>query len=348
MRGGVARIGALSLAILLSCSPATSDKKSVQEKSESLLFLRGATLTRLDLATGKSARVGTFPTTDVHAAPVEPYVAYVVGSGPPGATEDFVRDPELRVLDLDSRAEDNAGAGVAPMWNPTGTLVAYLRPTAERGCEAEACSGLRQVLTFDPGTGRTEVLSAPGHWTLLGWTGDRVLAADRSALDGTASLGSGRPRRLPIAPSEVWGGSPDGHWLLATGPTGTRFLELGPGGSPTGEEVEITLPGRLADGAWASDSSRVAVVLLGRAGVRRAVVFGPDAPKPRTIPGSEVASGQLLWLGDNRVVISGVAPGGRLTTSLCPLDGKGCRELFSWGRGVVLLRTEDDGPPRAE
>jgi hypothetical protein len=340
-----ARIAIAALTILLSCSPSTPGDRS-ELRSASLLYLKGRILNRVDLETGRTARVGDFPTQDVYAPPVPPYIAYVVGTD--GPTEDFVQGPELRVLDLESRRESVVGTGVTPIWDPGGTALAFLRPVKPLRCEAESCAGLREVAVFDPATEKTQVIGAPGRWTLLGWAGTRVLAADADDLDSAVSLGAGRPIALPLAPSEVWGGSPDGRWVLATGRGRTRFLELRPDGTPTGKVVIVAVGGRLAEGEWTADSRLVAVVNLEPSGGRRAVVFGPTAPTPVTIPGSKSASGPLLWAGDKWVVLTGVSPGGRSTTSLCPLDEKGCGELFSWGRGVVLLRTEGKRLPQAE
>ncbi len=328
-----------------------SDRPTPATRS-SLLFLEGRSLRRLDVASGRRTRLGEFPAPDVRASLVSDWIAYVVPGQP--MTEsypDFLPDPRLRLFDAGSGEEVIVGRGFSPLWDPSGGKVAFLRSSPTRSCDGETCAGGVSVRLAWPASGRSKTILEEGPYGLLGWAGDRLLVADGSDTDHVLSVnGSGEQLRLPLAPSQFWGASPDGRWMVRVGTNETSFVRLH-AGRLTAETTPIALERRLlAAGTWANDSSVVAAVALGQRVASEVVLFSPEEPQLRALPHSSGVSGTPLWSGDGDWVVFPRASGrkaGTLDASLCPADvnpsqtrARGCRSLLSWREGVVLLRME--------
>ena len=249
----------------------------------------------------------------------------------------------MLTIEMDDGSRSSVGPGFSPQWSSAGDL-AYLEPVERRACDGEQCSGRVRVVILQPG--RTpRRYTRPGHWGLLGWAGDRVLLADRSDLSRTVSLSpDGTESVLAIPPSEIWGGSPDGRWLVQAHARTTRIRPLDDAGAPAGPGLRVGLNGdALGPGAWAPDSSVVAGVAIAEPSrgipITIAITFSTDHPDPSLVTDSRRASGNVIWAPDSShfAYVQATGPGGgRLTARMCALGGA-CRELFHWTQGVTLL-----------
>ncbi|MDQ3767732.1 MAG: hypothetical protein M3346_10350 [Actinomycetota bacterium] len=335
-------------------APDARDRSPQQVPSErsSLLFLDDNSLLRLDVASGRKTRLGAFPAPDVRASQDSGWIAYVVPGQPMSeAHPDFLADPRLRLFDAGSGGEVSLGRGFSPLWDPSGSKVAYLKSSPTRSCDGETCAGGVSVRMAWPGTDRSETVLEEGSYGLLGWAGNRLLVADASDTAHILSVAaSGNELRLPLTPSQFWGASPDGRWMVRVGAKETAFVRL-QDGRLTAETTPIPLGRRLlAAGAWASDSSGVAAVALGGRTAPEVVLFSPEDPELRPLPHSSGVSGAPLWSSDGDFLVFPRDSGGKngaLDASLCPTSASpsqspkgGCRSLLSWREGVVLLRME--------
>ena len=311
--------------------------------SLSLLYMRGSRLHRLDLSTGGDEVLHTLPSAEVHAAPSSAWLALVTAAP---ATTDFAADPRLSLLHPDSGRRRRLGLGFSPLWRPDGDAVAYLRPVEERSCDAETCSGRVEVVTAGI-TGDPETLLRPGHWTLLAWAGSRLLLGERHH-PGAVTIAGGRQRsqRLPLAPAELWGASPDGRWVVVSRPRGAAFIGLDRATAQLGRPLALGAGGRLAEGAWSPHSDTLAgVVLRGlEDGVpsTRVVLTSPEGGT-RGLRGSKGAASEPLWSADGRSIAFSQAVGkaqDRLRARVCLLAGSSCRSWLNWTDQVKLLRLE--------
>ena len=307
---------------------------------EGVLYLDRYSLHHLPLAGGAEEVVGRVPSVDVAASPSGGALAYVVAEEPAPGDEDFIARPELHLRDLSTGEDTTIGPGHAPLWHPDGDNLAYLEPRALRECEGEVCEGASRVVIADLARERRRTLLDDGNWALLGWSGDRVLVADQAA-GATLSVGAGSSRRLDVAPSLVWGASPDGRWIAEVDGDGLRFTP-GPGFSGRAPRVDLagSIPG---EGAWSPTSDRLGVVLLSPGAGLRATELGLIDPtgRLRRVPGSSGASGPVLWASDGTTFAFTRAAGRRglrLEAVLCEGgEALECRSLFSWAQGVALL-----------
>jgi hypothetical protein len=334
-----ARLLAAAVAVSLVVSACESRHEGITDRQpggRSLLYVRGSTLFRHDLPRGPSERVGTFPAPDVFAPSTGNVIAYVT-DGAPGQ-KDFASAPKLHVLDLADRRDVSPGAGLTPMWDATGRRLAYLRPVTERKCDGEACRGLLEVHLWD--RERDRLVLGAGRWSLLAWAGDRLLVGDAARPGVTWSVGPDERIALPITPSSVWDGTPDGSGVVVVKDGAIGLQPLAPDGRPDGR-AEVLGRGRLAEGTWSGSKAVAVLIPLGEP--TQAIVLDAGARTLAPIPGTEGATGRPLWAGDKSIVISRPARRGRLGAELCSLDTEGCRPLFSWRRGVVLLSSEFRG-----
>ena len=229
--------------------------------------MKGRVLHRLDARSGTDEQLHRFPAPDVYASASSSWVAYLSpGRRSTEANPDFLLQPGLRLLHLRSRARRNLGSGLAPQWHPSSTAVAYLRPSGKRVCDGETCVGHLEVVVADPAAQATRSVLGPGAWSLLGWAGEALLVADGRDPSHTLVVAmDGERASLRVAPSEIWGVSPDGRWLLTAAPGAASFVRL-EGGRMTGREVPVPLGGRvLSLGSWSFDSKQVAAVTHRRA-----------------------------------------------------------------------------------
>jgi hypothetical protein len=321
-------------------SPRQSDGDG---RAARLLYVRGASL-RTSGRGGRHRLVAKVPGPDVRAAHGTDLIAYVEGSGPRRGP-DFLARPVLHVLDPSSEKDVVIGPGFGPMWAPGGSSLAYLEPIESRACDGEVCPGRTRVVAYDSKAGERSELLGPGRWSLLSWAGKNILVADASDLSTTLSVPVGAPpRRLRIAPSEMWDASPDGRWLVRSRAGEAAFLPL-VDGRIDGAGIPIPVgPGILADGAWSPDSATVAAVLLhpGNGTGERLVIFSPTRPAPVPVAGSKGVVGNVVWGSDGSAVGFAAVRGrtGAVTARVCSVRGRECRSYLSSGAGVRLLRLE--------
>lgn len=263
-----------------------------------LLYLKGRTVHGLDLKTGSESVVASMPTKDVWASPAGPWLAYVVPGEPLAETDpDFIPDPILRVTNFESGDDARLGPGFQPVWHPAEERVAYLRPVEDRECSGETCPGFEELVVYDLATDEETVLNDPGDYSILGWAGNRVLFSDESDLSKTYGADANGPESLPIAPSEVWGASSDGEWLLTGLGSAAKFVSL-----DSGESSNAPLPGLLLDAVWSTIDNRVATVTLPRRGEPEVHVVRPDGDEKWIFePQGETA--MLSWTQSGEVVV---------------------------------------------
>jgi dipeptidyl aminopeptidase/acylaminoacyl peptidase len=323
----------------------TENKRASGPDPLELLYMKGPVLHRMDVRSGADEVLAELPRADVHAAPLSGRLAFVSDTG--GGEQDFEAAPELTVLEPESGRRLELGPGVAPLWSPDGSRLAYLRPVEPRSCAGESCSGAVEVVTYEIGSGRRATLLGPGRWSLLAWTGDRLLAADQERLGSSVVVEPGSRRRLAVAPSSLWGASPNGRWLVTVTRNGASFVELDES-SPLERRVEVPLGGqRLAEGSWSGDSKRIAAVLLRvSGGIPRTqlAIMGPERPAPIPVASSAGVIGRPLWSEDEASIAFAQVTGRggrRLRAMWCPLEASGgCRELLSWKDDVRLLELD--------
>ncbi|MGH2828046.1 MAG: hypothetical protein ACRDKF_13875 [Actinomycetota bacterium] len=343
-----AAAGALS--VLRNSSASDGERPEVKQSKPAIiggpttgaLYLSGKALASLDFDSGTTRRIGRMPTLDVHASPVTPWLSYVVPRTPQTEQEpDFVSDPVLRVINVDTSEDREIGDGFNPLWHPALPKLAYLRPIVERRCSGENCRGLFEIVTYDVITGERTVLTKPGRLNLLAWSGERVLFADAHDLSATYSVGSdGTLETFDLPPSELWDASPDGRYLVRSAPGEAALIDL-----ETNDETGIHIgPGVLAEGAWAPDSRRFAAAVLneGRTRARAVVVDAADGgvtPYTSNLPGVL----NVRWSPDAREFgfLTFVGATNRVEINRCPVDRPSdCIIVGDALRRATLLRFE--------
>ena len=334
----VALAGSAAFALLRVFDSDPSPRSVPRPAATSALYLSGDSLSRLDLESGDARPIGRAPTNDVHASDASPWVAYVVsGTGAQGE-EDFLAEPVLRAINVDSGAATEIGPGFNPLWHPTDARLAYLRPIADRQCSGESCRGLFEVVVYDADSEVSTELTEPGHFNLLAWSGERVLVANESDLSVTLSLGSKQDvQSLDIEPSELWDASPDGRWLLRSDPNGATLIDL-----ESGEESAVHIDkGVLADGAWSPDSKHIVAGVLNEARTKtRALLI--DVPQGDVQEITDELPGILdvKWTPDARQFgfLTFVGRSNRTELNLCSSEHAECEAVGSPLRRAILLR----------
>lgn len=295
-----------------------------------LLYLRGRTVHALDLDDRNDRVLAEMPTKDVWVSPAGPWLAYVVPEEPLAESEpDFIPDPTLRVVNLETTDDLDLGRGIQPTWHPADERLASLRPVDDRECSGESCTGPEELVVYDLESDQESVLTEPGDYTILGWAGERVLISDARDLSAVTSAGADGTETLDIAPSNVWGASADGTWLLYNDGARSAFLEVA-----TGESFATSLPGPLMDALWSPTEQRVATTVV-RGGTNPEIhVIGPGRGGSRIFdPGGE--PGILNWSANGKVVVP-VRRAARVQDVMMCGTGASCRSAARL-RGAVLI-----------
>jgi hypothetical protein len=305
-------------------------------------FAEGSDLHRLDLADDADEIVGELPQSgDTQAAPGSTWLSIQ------GVEEDgdkFI--PALFLYDTDAEEEIDLGLGFEPMWSADGSQLAFIAPDDPSRCGEEECRGPRKVMVVDVAGGEPEALTESGAYNMLGWAGDHVVVQNEeipgSPVAQTVSP-AGQVEDLPMLPREFWGASPDGRWMIQTGESGTRFLEMA-GGRVDAEGADIAIPEGtiLGSGGWAHDSSRVAAAALDENGDLQLMTFSPSDPEPTAIDSAgESSVVNVMWSPENDELVFQRLTGEEFEAVHCPLDESGeCEVLFAWTRGISMLRIE--------
>jgi hypothetical protein len=334
----VALLATVSVFIGLRDSTSDTPRSSPAKPATSALYLSGDSLARLDLGSGALRRIGRSPTRDVYASNAGSWVAYVVSGEATAEEHDFVSEPILQAINLDSGNKVELGPGFSPLWHPTDSKLAYLRPVGGGRCSGEGCIGRFDVVVHDMQTTTSSEL-AEGRYNLLGWSGDRVLVADESDLSTTRSLGPGSDAQsVDVAPSELWDASPDGRWMLKSASDGVALVE-----SRGDRQRSVEVGGVLGDGAWSPDSRYIAVGVLNEARTRtRAVLIdvadGDVAQVTPALPGIL----DLTWGPDSREFgfLTFVGRSNRTELTLCSTEELACEIVGEPQRRTILLRLE--------
>lgn len=325
---------------------------SLEGGPDEVLYLSGTSLIRRNLESGKERPAGTIESPNVYPSRGSQWIAYVTSKKVPD--DDFAAEPVLHLYDAETEEETAHGAGVAPVWNPSGTHVAFLRPVEPRECQGETCSGDVQIGVVDTASGSESLLLEPGKYSILGWAGEWVLVSDFTNPGTVISVSLDDEQKvLDMPASQYWDASPDGSWVVKTNTKKTEFIAI-EDGELGDERVEVDLGEyQLFEGGWAHDSSRVAAVVAevpteGRAAdvadTSRVVTFSPDDPGIAEVGDSFGATGTILWSVDNDSIVfaSLIDPRRALFQAKhCPLGNEsGCEIVTSWTEGVTLLRAE--------
>lgn len=316
---------------------------------DEVLYLSGTALVRRNIEDAEDEPAGTIESPSVYASPGSQWIAYVTSK----IGEDFAAEPSLRLYDPESDRTEKLGPGVAPVWNASGSHVAFLRPVEARECQGEECTGDVQVAVVDVATGVDTLLLDPGRYTILGWAGEWVMVSN---FDDPATVTAvdlqNQPEVLDMPASQFWDASPDGRWVVKTNAKKTEFVPFSDGA--LGEDrVAVPLEDyRLLEGGWAHDSSRVAAVVAleeeskkGKvAESTRIVTFSPEDPELALVERTFGATGTVMWSVDNdSIVFTTLLDPKRalFQAQQCSLGNQsGCEIVTSWTEGVALLRTE--------
>ncbi len=332
--------GASAVALLRDSDSDPEQRFVPRQAATGALYLSGDTLSRLDLDSGATRPIGRAPTNDLHASDASPWVAYVVSGAGAQGEEDFLAEPVLRTINVDTGAESEIGPGFNPLWHPTDARLAYLRPIVERRCSGERCRGLFEVVVYDADSKISTELREPGRFNLLAWSGDRVLVSNESDLSVTLSLGSKADvERLDIEPSELWDASPDGRWLLRSDPSGATLIDL-----ESGDESAVQIDeGVLADGAWSPDSKHIATGVLNEARTKtRALLIDVPQGNVREITDELPGILDVTWAPNARQFgfLAFVGRSNRTELNLCSSDEAECEIVGSPLRRAILLRLD--------
>ena len=304
-------------------------------------FAEAQDLHRLDLATDNDEIFDALPRSgDTEAAPGSTWLSIQTVDEDGDAFR-----PDLFLYDTASEEEIALGVGFDPIWSPDGSRVVFLAPEDPSTCGEEKCRGPRAVTVVQIPGGESEELVDPGEYSLLGWAGEYVVILNEGGPGSTVVqtvAPDGATTDLPILPIEFKGASPDGRWIIQSGDSGTRFLEMVDGRAED-EGPEITLPaGMTLDLAvWAHDSSRVAAALSNDVEVD-IVTFSPADPESQEVAAGGVPStGGFFWSPDNDSFVFQRFTGTELEAVHCPLDDPdACEVLLAWTRGIAVLRME--------
>jgi hypothetical protein len=329
-----------SVTTSLTPPPPTAPSGSV-----ALTYLRGTRIVTRSLGTDAEHTVVDLHTADVSASSTSSWLAYVVPKkGSSVGNGDFVRRPELHLLDASSGTDVKVGPGFDPQWNSDGTEVAYVAPSHARTCDAETCGGAVRIMIAGPGVAPSPITGF-AHLHLLGWAGSRVLISNDADLKHTTSAATdgSQPVAIQVPPSVVWDVSPDGRLLVTVGQGDVTFTQL-VGGRPTRSVKRFGIAGgTLGDGSWSTDPTRAAGVVRRRDGSSQMALLSPqEGVVP--VPGTEGAMGNVVWdsgAGRFAFVAVDARHRNRLETVLCRMTGDmgaSCRPWFSWSLGVALLK----------
>lgn len=342
----------------------------------SLLYLSGTSLRQIVVPgdnnsgepTEPDRQVGEVPVTTVAASPGSSWVAYV---SPEGTT------PVVTLKATDGDDEIRLGIGAAPLWNHTGTAVAFLRPKdASPACSAAGCSGQSEVVVADL-EGGSEVLLDEAAWRLVGWAGGRLLVVDGSEPTKIVSVSlDGQTVDAGVDAAEFVSASPDGKWIVVRDGDGRIGFQAMEDGRASGDvrSIEVPTGGVPLDPVWAPTSERIAMVLIedapagesdarvkgekdaeefiesGKTGpsvgaTGRVFTVGAGQEEAIEVEQTPGAFGTVYWSVDASAITYTRAIAGEdfpvSQAIFCPIGSEGsCDVLFSWNEEVRLLRMQ--------
>lgn len=303
------------LPVTATTSPEPSEAVPPDEPSTgtpTLFYVKGTTLRAFDPNSGDDTVLNELPSADVTLS--LDGARFAVVSDSDDEPDGFIA-PEIAVGSVGTEPQ-TLGSGRSPLFSPTGDRLAAV--TEET------------VVIYDLSTGESQIVLEGGGWSLIGWSGDDVVAAGPS---GVALAGAGAPRFLRQSAAGVWGVSPAGPEFLVITRDGSQLVDL-----DAGTDVPVATGGRWADGMWSPDGTKVAAVVLERGPVELTIL---DTATGRTsvVPDSRGAQGGVVWSADSEwFAYVRVDPDDSfdLQAVICSAELE-CEAAFSWGRGVALL-----------
>jgi hypothetical protein len=283
------------------------------------MYLKGTTLHRLDLGSGRSERLVTLPSLDVFA-----YGDAFVVVEDRGAGGDFAEDPAITIRDERGDLVRSLGAGFSPLVGKGGRL-AYLRPTAERFCEGETCIGGVEVMVASEGAKPTRLLPS-GNWGLLAWAGQDLIVADGSQPDSALVVRpGGEVGSLPVAPNEVWDAWSSAAIVVENG---VEILGL------TGNDrIPVGIDGALAEGTVRASDALAVELLRGKS---RLVSISLEDGEVRPVPRSRGAMGPVLAFAEGAAFAFARADGLAVEAIVCE-EIETCSSVLRWSEGITLL-----------
>lgn len=247
--------------------PGVSAARSLGDGPPTLLYQSGLALRQVEVLPSEETageqpdrEVGDVPVASVVASPGSHWIAYTTPA------DDGASNIVLQSTDREEEEEVSLGRGAVPKWNHTGTAVAFLRPTeVPYNCALAGCSGRSEVLIADV-SGDNEVVLEEGEWSLLGWTGGRLLVVDNSEPNQIRSVSlDGEIVDTGIEPAQYISASPDGAWVVIRDQQARLgFQALSDDGHAEGEPTWLEIPDGAApqDPVWSPLSDRIALVLI--------------------------------------------------------------------------------------
>lgn len=299
-----------------SHTPTPVASKTMKTQSEPvtvLVYVRKGSVRGFDVKTGRDIGLRAVPGPDVVLSPDGDRVAFVIDLAPGTDPEGF-GEPQITVADIEGDEEIVLGPGRSPRWSPDGHQIAAITDDGV---------AFYEVAT----TTRTTVLKGD-DWSVLGWSGDRVVAVG----PGGAVLAAPdrEPAGLGLPPAWVWGVSPVDDTVISVEGEHPRVVN-------DDSSIVLDIEGTLGDGAWAPDGSSVAVVLVG--GRSRLITLDPASGAVRYPEEGLEAQGNVVWSGDSQTfAFVRVNPDDRLELQavVCSRELT-CEPTFSWAQGVMLL-----------
>ncbi|MGH2748511.1 MAG: hypothetical protein ACRDKB_11365 [Actinomycetota bacterium] len=290
-----------------------------------LVYVERTVLKRYDPQSGESERLGRLPSADVAVSPDGARYVVVEETSPQGPGPEGFRDPALLVGELSGEAPPAPlGPGRAPLWSPDGTLVAAIAPDA---------AGAERVLVYRPGgADAPETVLAGDLFTLIGWSGDAIIAASTMTGKVFRAAPGAEPATLDVALVNLWGASPTGDALLVVADDRASFR--GPDGVT---DIALERPA-LGDGAFSPDGALVAAAVV-EPQATRLVMIEVATGAVTEVPESDGTQGQVVWEADgDRFAYARTVPGRaqRLEAVVCTTD-LACERAFEWAEGVQLL-----------
>ena len=253
-------------------------------------------------------------------------------------------EPRLHIYDR-SADELTARRGTSPLWNASGSRLAYKRPfILGTPCDEERCKGDEQVFVFQSESGKTRAVLEPGRWDIVAWADETLVVGDRRRPEGVLLVSpDGEQRRIEVPYEGIKSVSPDGKWMLFGPESGPELLRVDDG-------IEAWLLGDADDTvtnvAWSSDSSRAAVVATTDTLPSRLFIVDTTSASPTLEPFSEdEVTGDVYWTdGDSGIVMTQVnreVP--QFEASYCPVDAPGsCVSLLEWTSSTRLFAINED------
>ncbi|MDQ3963912.1 MAG: hypothetical protein M3277_08395 [Actinomycetota bacterium] len=321
---------AVLVAIGVACSPAsppeavpTFPPDAPIPPPEALIYVDRRSLKSYDLASGASELITELPSADVAVSPDGRLLAAVEESDPRGPGPEGFRAPQVVIAGTGAdEIPSELGPGRAPEWAPNSAAVAVIEPTAHA-----------ETIAVYQLPGGKITTTAPGNesWSIVGWSGDEIVAI--GARSGVVAIptSTDEPRRVDAEPSQIWGVSPIASRHVVVGGRG-GFI------SGSGPRRVVDVNAALGDGTWSLDGATIGVVFIEGPQTRLGLIDAASG-QVRHVSAGRRAQGNVVWALDGKTfafVRVDAERRGRLEAVVCSTATE-CTPAFSWDEGVRLL-----------